>query len=59
MKILVTGGTGFVGPKIVHALRAHERADITSFCSQRMHDPRADEARRTGDEDLHDSKFCQ
>src|SRR5207249_4321672 len=24
-KILVTGGTGFVGPKIVHALRAHER----------------------------------
>jgi uncharacterized protein YbjT (DUF2867 family) len=24
--ILVTGGTGFVGPKIVHALRAEERA---------------------------------
>jgi NADH dehydrogenase len=24
-KILVTGGTGFVGPKIVHALRAEER----------------------------------
>jgi len=25
MKILVTGGTGFVGPKIVHALRAEKR----------------------------------
>jgi uncharacterized protein YbjT (DUF2867 family) len=25
MKILVTGGTGFVGPKIVHALRAQDR----------------------------------
>jgi NADH dehydrogenase len=25
VKILVTGGTGFVGPKIVHALRAEER----------------------------------
>ena len=25
MKILVTGGTGFVGPKIVHALRAESR----------------------------------
>lgn len=25
MKVLVTGGTGFVGPKIVHALRAHDR----------------------------------
>ena len=24
MKILVTGGTGFVGPRVVHALRAHE-----------------------------------
>jgi len=23
--ILVTGGTGFVGPKVVHALRAQER----------------------------------
>jgi NADH dehydrogenase len=26
VKILVTGGTGFVGPKIVHALRAHDRS---------------------------------
>jgi NADH dehydrogenase len=25
VKVLVTGGTGFVGPKIVHALRAHGR----------------------------------
>lgn len=25
MSVLVTGGTGFVGPKIVHALRAEER----------------------------------
>jgi uncharacterized protein YbjT (DUF2867 family) len=25
VKILVTGGTGYVGPKIVHALRAHGR----------------------------------
>jgi uncharacterized protein YbjT (DUF2867 family) len=25
MKILVTGGTGFIGPKIVHALREHGR----------------------------------
>jgi uncharacterized protein YbjT (DUF2867 family) len=25
VKVLVTGGTGFIGPKIVHALRAHER----------------------------------
>ena len=25
MTVLVTGGTGFVGPKIVHALRAEER----------------------------------
>src|SRR5687768_7516324 len=25
MTVLVTGGTGFVGPKIVHALRAAER----------------------------------
>jgi NADH dehydrogenase len=24
VRVLVTGGTGFVGPKIVHALRAHE-----------------------------------
>jgi NADH dehydrogenase len=26
VKVLVTGGTGFVGPKIVHALRAHDRS---------------------------------
>jgi uncharacterized protein YbjT (DUF2867 family) len=26
MTVLVTGGTGFVGPKVVHALRAEERA---------------------------------
>ena len=26
MKILVTGGTGFVGPRVVHALRAQDRA---------------------------------
>jgi len=25
MRILVTGGTGFVGPRVVHALRAHGR----------------------------------
>ncbi len=25
MKILVTGGTGFIGPKIVHAMRAQDR----------------------------------
>jgi len=25
MKILVTGGTGFVGPRVIHALRAHGR----------------------------------
>ena len=25
MKVLVTGATGFIGPKIVHALRAHDR----------------------------------
>jgi NADH dehydrogenase len=25
VKVLVTGGTGFVGPKVVHALRAHGR----------------------------------
>ena len=25
MKVLVTGGTGFIGPKVVHALRAQER----------------------------------
>jgi NADH dehydrogenase len=25
MKVLVTGGTGFVGPRVVHALRAHGR----------------------------------
>ena len=42
------------------ALRpAHERADVASFRAQRMHDPRADEARAARDEDLHDSKFCQ
>jgi NADH dehydrogenase len=26
VKVLVTGATGFVGPKVVHALRAHDRA---------------------------------
>ena len=26
MKILVTGGTGFVGPRVVHALRTHDLA---------------------------------
>jgi len=26
VKVLVTGGTGFVGPKVVHALRAHDRS---------------------------------
>jgi uncharacterized protein YbjT (DUF2867 family) len=26
MKVLVTGGTGFVGPKVVHALRARDHA---------------------------------
>jgi NADH dehydrogenase len=25
VRVLVTGGTGYVGPKIVHALRAHDR----------------------------------
>ena len=30
MRILVTGGTGFVGPKIVHALRA-ERHDVRAL----------------------------
>ena len=25
MKVLVTGGTGFIGPKVVHALRAQGR----------------------------------
>jgi NADH dehydrogenase len=25
MKILVTGGTGFIGPKVIHALRAQDR----------------------------------
>jgi uncharacterized protein YbjT (DUF2867 family) len=26
VKVLVTGGTGFVGPKVVHALRARGHA---------------------------------
>jgi NADH dehydrogenase len=25
VRVLVTGGTGFIGPKVVHALRAHDR----------------------------------
>jgi len=34
VKILVTGGTGYVGPKIVHALRAHER-DVRALVRRR------------------------
>jgi NADH dehydrogenase len=34
MKILVTGGTGFVGPKVVHALRAQER-DVRALVRDR------------------------
>ena len=48
------------GREVRAALRpAHECADVASFCAQRMHDPRADEARAARDEDLHDWKFCQ
>lgn len=34
MKVLVTGGTGFVGPKIVHALRAREH-DVRALVRDR------------------------
>ena len=37
---------------------ADERADVTALRAQRVHDLRADEAVRPGDEDLHE-KFCQ
>jgi len=42
VKILVTGGTGFVGPKIIHALRAEER-DVRALVR------RPDRARRLAD----------
>ena len=42
MRILVTGGTGFVGPKIVHALRAEGR-DVRALAH------RPDRARRLAD----------
>jgi NADH dehydrogenase len=36
MKVLVSGGTGFVGPKIVHALRAHEH-DVRALVHRPEH----------------------
>jgi NADH dehydrogenase len=36
VKILVTGGTGFVGPKIVHALRAEQR-DVRALAHRPEH----------------------
>ena len=38
---------------------ADERADVTVLGAKRVDDARPDEARGAGDEDLHDSKFCQ
>jgi NADH dehydrogenase len=39
VKVLVTGGTGFVGPKVVHALRAHGR-DVRALVHRREHGAR-------------------
>jgi NADH dehydrogenase len=39
VKVLVTGGTGFVGPKIVHALRAHGR-DVRALVHRTEHGAR-------------------
>jgi NADH dehydrogenase len=36
VKVLVVGGTGFVGPKIVHALRAHEY-DVRALAHRSEH----------------------
>jgi NADH dehydrogenase len=36
VKVLVTGGTGFVGPKVVHALRAHGR-DVRALVHRPEH----------------------
>ena len=36
VKVLVVGGTGFVGPKIVHALRAHEY-DVRAIAHRSEH----------------------
>ena len=40
MRVLVTGGTGFVGPKVVHALRAARTSGVRLVRDRRSAGPR-------------------
>ena len=61
--ILIAGGTGFVGTKVVHALRAAEFPVRALARAQSVDDMPADEARAAGHEDHvaepPSRKFCQ
>ena len=52
MKVLVTGGTGYLGRAVVSALAAHGH-QLVAACGQRAHDGAAEIPGATGDQHSH------